>query len=220
MKQFSSYEQPSLQVLARSQKDDNQEQAALGLDRTNQKTRIRINGKDVKQVSELSSLLPVQIINPDVHKLLEEGPKFRREFMDWGVFHVEHSFYPAWKRYQRSLKQRNTALRARNRNDTDIAWDHELIEAGKEIHILRKRYIEDLKQILPRYLKPIFGEIPVEIQYYPGWPEDKGDFGQILKEMRSKDRDQGFTGYGPHRADLLIKIEGKSAAERVSRGQQ
>jgi len=92
IKHVISYEQPSLQVFARIQKDDNQEQAALGLERTNQKTRIRINGKDVKQVSELSSLLPVQIINPDVHKLLEQGPKYRRQFIDWGVFHVEHGF--------------------------------------------------------------------------------------------------------------------------------
>ena len=76
IKHVISYNQPSLQVFARIQ--NNRDQAAVGLERSLQKTRIRINGADVKQVAELSSLLPVQIINPDVHKLLEQGPKYRR----------------------------------------------------------------------------------------------------------------------------------------------
>lgn len=197
-----------------------QQTIPLGLERSKKEFRLRIDGQDARSISELVAKLPVQLIQPNSHKLLEEGPRFRREYMDWGVFHVEHSFYPAWRRYQRGLKQRNTALRARGRTDLDTAWEHELVEAGHAIHLLRKRYIEGLSQILPRYLGPIFGETAVEIQYYPGWPEERGDFATLLQEMRDRDREQGFTGIGPHRADLHIRIQGKAAAEQVSRGQQ
>ena len=35
----------------------------------------------------------------------------RREFLDWGVFHVEHDFLDAWRRVRRALKHRNALLR-------------------------------------------------------------------------------------------------------------
>ena len=38
---------------------------------------------------------PVQIIDPEVHRLIEEGPSRRRRFLDWGVFHVEPNFVDA-----------------------------------------------------------------------------------------------------------------------------
>ena len=56
--------------------------------------------------------MPVQAIDPEVHRLVEEGPQERRRYLDWGVFHVEPRFVEQWRRYQRALKQRNAALRA------------------------------------------------------------------------------------------------------------
>ena len=51
--------------------------------------------------AELVSQLPTQIIEPAMHRLLQDGPGYRRSFLDWGVFHVEHRFFPVWRRHQR-----------------------------------------------------------------------------------------------------------------------
>jgi len=140
IKHVISHNKPALQVFARIQ-NKNLETTAVGLERSIQKTRIRINGTNVKQVSELSSLLPVQIINPDVHKLLEQGPKYRRQFIDWGVFHVEHDFLMAWQQYYRVLKQRNAALRKKQTKDTITLWDNQLIQYAKAITLARESYL-------------------------------------------------------------------------------
>lgn len=199
---------------------ENHQPVPLGLERSRREFRLRIDGQDAHRISELVARLPVQLIHPNSHKLLEEGPRFRREYLDWGVFHVEHSFYPAWKRYQRSLKQRNMALRTRTRQELWAAWDHELVEAAREIHQLRTQYLRELVGLFPRYLAALFGDAAVELNYYPGWPEDRGDFAGVLQDARERDREQGYTGYGPHRADLLVTMDGKPAVEQISRGQQ
>src|SRR5690242_8905968 len=75
-------------------------------------TTARLNGATVGSLTELSQAFPVQVIDPGVHKLVEEGGFRRRRWMDWAVFHVEPGFADRWVRYTRAVKQRNAALRA------------------------------------------------------------------------------------------------------------
>ncbi len=72
---------------------------------------IRMGGERVARVSQLIETLPLQLVNPDAFRLLEGAPAGRREFLDWGVFHVKHDFYDAWRRAKRALKHRNALLR-------------------------------------------------------------------------------------------------------------
>ncbi|MCW8900912.1 MAG: DNA replication/repair protein RecF [Gammaproteobacteria bacterium] len=218
IKHVISYNSPLLQIFARIQSDSNQEHTALGLERSDKKTRIRINGSDVKQVSELSSLLPVQIINPDVHKLLEQGPKYRRQFIDWGVFHVEHGFLQAWQQYYRVLKQRNAALRKRLNKKDIILWDDQLIQYAKSITLARESYLSGFLPIFNRYINTLMG-LSVEISYVRGWNTELS-FTETLSKSFEKDIFKRFTSSGPHRADLAILHNGIPVQNSFSRGQQ
>ena len=60
--------------------------------------QARIVGRPAKSLAELSEALPVQVIDPGIHRLVEEGPAYRRRWLDWGVFHVEPGFVAAWRR--------------------------------------------------------------------------------------------------------------------------
>lgn len=216
IKHVISHEQPSLQVFARIQNKN--ESTALGLERSAKKTKIRINGADVKQVSELSALLPVQIINPDVHKLLEQGPKYRRQFIDWGVFHVEHDFLLSWQQYYRVLKQRNAALRRKQDKKAITLWDNQLIENAKSITLSRENYLSGFLPIFNRYVEKLMG-LHVEIHYQRGWNTELS-FTDTLEKSFDKDIFKGFTSLGPHRADLEISHNGILVQNCFSRGQQ
>ena len=217
IKHVISHGLPSLQVFARIQ-NNNQETTALGLERSIKKTRIRINGSDVKQVSELSALLPVQIINPDVHKLLEQGPKYRRQFIDWGVFNVEHKFLQAWQHYYRVLKQRNAALRRKQDRNSITLWDKQLIEHAKTITLSRENYLLGFLPIFNDYVEKLMG-LDVEINYQRGWNTDLS-YTDSLENSFEKDTFKGFTSLGPHRADLEILQKGILVQNCFSRGQQ
>ena len=217
IKHVISHDHPSLQVFARLE-NNNAESTALGLERSAQKTRIRINGSDVKQVSVLSSLLPVQIINPDVHKLLEQGPKYRRQFIDWGVFHVEHDFLQSWQQYYRVLKQRNAALRKKQAKKAITLWDEQLIQFAKKITLSRESYLAGFLPIFDKYVEKLMG-LSVQISYQRGWTTELS-FTETLNTSFEKDSFKGFTSLGPHRADLEISHNGILVQNCFSRGQQ
>ena len=216
IKHVISYEQPSLRVFARIQ--NSFDQTAVGLERSLQKTRIRINSQDVKSVAALSSLLPVQIINPDVHKLLEQGPKYRRQFIDWGVFHVEHDFLEAWQNYYRVLKQRNAALRKRLNKQSVTLWDAQLIQYAKAITLARENYLKSFIPIFNKYVEKLMG-LQVKIQYQRGWNPELS-YTDTLSSSFDKDFKKGFTLTGPHRADLNIYHQDVLVQNSFSRGQQ
>jgi DNA replication and repair protein RecF len=179
-------------------------------------TRARINGEDVQSLLELSGVIPVQAIDPEIHKLVDQGPERRRRWLDWLVFHVEPSFGVHWGRYSRALKQRNAALRL---GAPDVAaWDVELVRNGVAITEARQRTLHRLGPLLEQNFER-FGALDVSVGFTTGWLADTA-LEDALKSHSDRDRKQGTTTVGPHRADVLLRRQHRSARETLSRGQQ
>jgi len=197
----------------------NGQKVRFGLKKGAKTVQIRINEQKITKVSDLVYNLPLQVIHPNSHQLLEEGPKLRRRFLDWGVFHVEQSFYPVWQRYQTALKQRNTALRQSSAKRLIQVWDRELIESGQILNDKRQEYLQELQALVHEYIKPVLGIIPLKLGYQSGWNKDYS-FEQALKQSIQTDMERGFTSVGPQRADISVQVDGVLASDRISRGQQ
>jgi DNA replication and repair protein RecF len=182
-------------------------------------TRFRMSGKDLNSVAELARILPIQLINTDIYELLNNGPKYRREFIDWGVFHVEHSFLALWKDLRRVLKQRNLAIKMRAPKNEIKLWDPLLVELTNKMTPIRTKYIEELKTVFFEILDELIPSDNFTLSYYSGWDEDKR-FDSVLDEALEADIRLGYTQYGPHRADLDIRFSGTPVKDFLSRGQQ
>jgi DNA replication and repair protein RecF len=193
---------------------------ALGLERSRDSQLLRAGGKRVHRASELAQWLPAQIIHPDSHQLISGGPKGRRRFLDWGVFHVEPGFQGLWRRYDKALKQRNAALKSRGQTPMDQAWNSQLDMAGVEIDRMRRRYMAELGEIVPGFIGAMTEQPDFSLDYYPGWDSSRNSLLQELAQTLGRDRRRGFTCSGPHRADLIFSYQGRRAAEVISRGQQ
>ncbi|UAW98416.1 DNA replication/repair protein RecF [Halopseudomonas nanhaiensis] len=182
--------------------------------------QIRIDGRTVSAASELVQILPIQLINPDSFRLLEGAPKQRRQFLDWGVFHVEHNFLAAWQRLQKALKQRNSLLR-RGRIDRSLlaVWDSELCLAGETIDQLRRDYIVRLKPVFEETLRRLIELDGLSLSYYRGWDKER-PLADVIASQLDRDVQLGHTQAGPQRADLRLRIRGMSAVDVLSRGQQ
>lgn len=191
----------------------------VGIQRDQAESQIRLGAHPVRHLAELIAHFPFQLITPDSHRLLEGGPRYRRRFLDWGVFHVEPNFFPVWQRYSRALRQRNAALRNRATPREIRLWDVELVSATDLLDQMRRHYWEQLLPVLDVYASTLTELTALHWEYRPGWPR-KQDFAEALNEGLEADRRQGYTRHGPHRADLLPTVEGEPAQERISRGQQ
>ena len=179
-------------------------------------TRARIDGQNAQSLLELSGVLPVQAIDPEIHKLVDQGPERRRRWLDWLVFHVEPNFGLHWARYNRALKQRNAALKS---GTHDLAaWDSELIRNGEAITEARQRA---LRLLIPRLEQNFerFGGLAVNVGFSTGWLAET-PLASALASHVDRDRRQGTTTAGPHRADVLLRRNQRVARETLSRGQQ
>lgn len=193
----------------------------LGVSRDRQGDfQIRIDGQNARSAAQLAEALPLQLINPDSFRLLEGAPKIRRQFLDWGVFHVEPRFMATWQRLQKALKQRNSWLRHGTLDGASQAvWDRELCLASDEIDEYRRSYIKALKPVFEQTLSELVELEGLTLSYYRGWDKEK-DLSTVLASSLHRDQQMGHTQAGPQRADLRLRLGAHNAADILSRGQQ
>lgn len=200
--------------------ESGQAAGALGVSRSNQgELRARFQGQDI-DTAGLAALMPVQVIDSDSFNLLDGSPAIRRQFVDWGGFHHSNRFISTWRGFQRALKQRNSLLKY-GRIDRSVleVWNREFLSYSEELTKLREAYVEALKPQFQTILKALVGELDVELRYSRGWDRERS-LDELLDEGFERDQRQGFTGYGPQRADLRFKVGSRNAAEHLSRGQK
>lgn len=175
----------------------------------------RLDGQDIRSLAELPGALFAEVIDPEVHRLVEGAPAERRRWLDWGVFHVEQSFLEAWLRFTRVLKQRNAALR---QAQDPRPWDAELVIQGEAVAHLRGRWLETILPVWREVVLRLSG-LAVDMHYYQGWGAERS-LAEVLAEGLERDQGRGSTLAGPQRADVQLRVQGRPAREVLSRGQQ
>jgi DNA replication and repair protein RecF len=190
----------------------------MGVEGSRAGIRAQIDGDKPSSLAELALQLPVQIIDPEVHHLIEEGPSRRRRFLDWGVFHVEQSFVGHWQRYQQVLKQRNAALKAHQPRAVVSVWDSDLVRSGELLSAARARYVTALSPRAETIGRNLLG-MELTLNYRSGWAKDQS-MAEALQQSWAHDQEAAATQIGPHRAELAIRLDGTAVKDRISRGQQ
>lgn len=180
---------------------------------------IKVNGDFVHKASSLARLIPIQIIDPSQHQIINEGPEFRRRFIEWGLFHVEPRYEDIWKQYCRNLAQRNAALKSKIPERQIREWDRGLAQSALEIDRMRKSYTDQFFEIAAQNTEVDDLLSECLFDYYKGWPRDLNYTDCLAAHLKS-DMERGFTQMGPHRADLRIHIGKQNAKNVLSRGRQ
>jgi DNA replication and repair protein RecF len=178
----------------------------------------KIDGQPADGMAQLAELLPVHAIDPSMHGLVEGGPSERRRFLDWGVFHVEPNYLDTWKRYRRVLSQRNAALKRGATGAELQPWSMALAEAGSAVDQSRERYLQRLAPQVDSFGARLL-QRPLTLEYRRGWPADTA-LVDALSASESRDRQTGNTEPGPHRAEIILRLDDRRVQDEASRGQQ
>lgn len=198
-----------------------QSQYQLGVERNIKgERRIKLNGEWLQSAAELATILPVQLLDPTMFRLLEGSPQLRREYIDWGVFHVEQDFIHVWRNFKKAHKTRNALLRSGGASEGERKiWHESLAKFANIINEYRQSYIKRLKPIFDDYMERLNPNLGITMGFYQGWGKER-DYLELLEEAWLSDLKMGFTQLGPQRADLRIKANNIPAIEVLSRGQQ
>jgi len=196
----------------------------LGISRDvlQKETTLRVDGEGVRSLSSLAMHLPVSVIDPGVFDVVAGGPGKRRQFLDWAVFHVEPSFASVWQQCQRVTSQRNQTLRNGRLDESLLrVWDKQYAELSDRITDARVATFRRFKMAFEALVREV--EVHwtdgLKLEFYPGW-DTAQPLMDLLAGHREQERKVGHTLYGPNRADIRLKFQGRPVAETFSRGQQ
>ncbi len=208
---------PSFNLFTETEQDNGQRNR-LGLERSGKHWKARRNGQDLAQISQLTRSLPLVLMEPNSHLLVNGTPDVRRRFLDWGVFHVEQQFLEIWRRFSKTLRQRNAALR-QGQVDVIESIDEILSQLGSQLSQLRETYSESISRETQSIVSELSdGMSDITFDYHNGW--GSGTYHDALLKWRERDLERGTTSQGPHRADLVLMKGNVFARAVLSRGEQ
>ncbi len=208
--------------------DDRHQQAVITI---NGRRKAVVNGVEQPAMSRLVGRFPAVVFFPDHLTLIKNGPDGRRRLLDAALCQLRPTYIQSVAAYSRVLTQRNALLRQWNARPSEELLDAltgKLAEYGQQIVKNRLDYTNRLQETaVERYNGLSGGREQLSLSYEPGKHyEDLTDDAcreQLLREWtahRRADIEAGFTTVGPHREDLHVRIDGRSARLYGSQGQQ
>ena len=198
--------------------DNNSRTMTVGVRNSREGLEVRIDGENAPGAAALAEVLPLQVVDPDVHNLIAGGPEKRRRYLDWIAFHVEQGYLDNWRRFRRAQRQRNAALRSGVAPAVLAGWDREFLEAARLVHEARRRAVELAQPVFVETGSSLLGH-KVALEYRQGWSQELS-LEEALAANTERDREQGSTQAGPQRGDVRLVLEERLAKKLVSRGQQ
>jgi DNA replication and repair protein RecF len=142
-------------------------------------------------------------------EILRGSPEERRRFLDRGVASIDPAYLGHLSRYGRVIRQRNALLQEHSAAGLD-AWDAEFAEIGGAIQRSRGAYLDALR-VAADEISSRFPVRRVEVAYRPSVV----DTSKRREELRA-----GVTLSGPQRDTIDFTVEGRSAHEVLSGGEQ
>jgi DNA replication and repair protein RecF len=190
------------------------------------RSRTRVNGKPVSGRKELGVAAPCTVFSPEDLTIVSGAPQRRRDFVDDALALLDAEGVRAADETERVLRQRGALLRqAGGRASEDVTttlevWDQRLADAGKVLSAARERVVADLEPVTAAAYGRLAGrpgEALVSLAYARSW---EGDLRDALARSRADDLRRGVNTVGPHRDDVVLRIEGREARTHASQGEQ
>jgi len=193
-----------------------------------EKKTILLNDVE-KKFSDLYESIFAVVFAPNHLSLVKDGPAARRNFIDFALSRLKPSFLSLEEQYNRAVDQRNALLRDMNTNRymdglLDL-WEDAIARLGSMYARQRQKYVEKITPFATKFYYELSGKMETLELIYDGneVSSDQGGYEKLialLKESRDTDKRLGYTTVGPHRHDLQITINGISARNFGSQGQQ
>jgi len=177
-----------------------------------------LDSKTQSRSADYLAVAKVAWFSNDDLQLVRGSSSARRRYLDFLGTQTETGYLRHLRAYERALRSRNALLKD-NRPRREIeAFDEPLIAAGVALLGTRAVLCTALQPLVTEaYAQISGGRERLEIAYQPGCG---ADFAEALKQSRDEETRLRATVVGPHRDDLVLRLDGHDVATFASEGQQ
>lgn len=216
--------QSTTRVLVQAHAEDGPHQSAVGFT-PGQPKRFQVDGAAVERLIDAPTRPLVSVFLPDRLELIKGAPALRRAHLDHLVTALWPTRADVRRAYGQALAQRN-ALIARIRTghgsrDALGSWDLQLARLGIELMRHRALATDAVAAATLSIAESLGLGAELRLTYQPR--SRATDPEALLSELRARvdgDIERGFTGHGPHRDDLALRLDGREMRTYGSQGQQ
>lgn len=188
--------------------------------------KVTLQGTPLTRYADLLGLFPSVLYSTQDHQLIAGSPSERRRFLNIILGQTDPDYVTHFIRFMRCLKQRNTLLKGKN---LTALSPFEVMLARSGRYIMKKRW--ELTQFLQqrakehaKHLTAYDEEYSLSYQSSVPFVNDPAALEEALKKQWHEDLDKdalyGSTSSGPHRDDVSLLFNGKSAKQFASEGQK
>jgi DNA replication and repair protein RecF len=181
--------------------------------------KLALDGQPVKKLTDYLGVLRTVVFCTEDLQLVKGAARARRRFLDLLLAQTRPDYLPLLQRYMHTVRARNALLKQRAVDEAALeSFSQELVKLGAEIIRARRELapkFSPLARLAYRRISNDAEELRIEYQ-----PSVKKDFAVELAQSRSRERTYRSTLVGPHRDDLQLLLNEKSAAQFGSEGQK
>ena len=181
--------------------------------------KLALDGQPVKKLTDYLGVLRTVVFCTEDLQLVKGAARARRRFLDLLLAQTQPGYLPLLQRYMRAVRARNALLKHRSTDEAALdGFSQELVKLGDEIIRQRRELapkFSPLARLAYRRISNDAEELRLEYQ-----PSVKKDFAVELAQSRGRERTYRSTLVGPHRDDLQLLLNEKSAAQFGSEGQK
>lgn len=183
------------------------------------KKQFKRNKKEYQRLAEHIGILPLVLISPYDHSLINDGSEERRKFVDGIISQYDPQYLHYLLNYNVLLHQRNAALKAETADD-------DLLDVLDQQMSFYVDYLYEKRCLFIEQFLPIFQSIydclssekeKVSLCYVSQRHNEKAIDGFLLR--RNRDRAIGYTTFGSHKDDLEMLIDDFPIKRVGSQGQ-
>ena len=208
--------------------------------------KLDLDARPVRKLTDYLGVLRAVVFCSEDNQLIKGTARIRRRFLDLLLTQTQPGYLPLLQRYAQALRSRNALLK-QNSPNRPAAWGHaayndpvgrvpppgdfassgassldafsaELVKLGNEIIRLRHELVPKFSPLAKAAYRKVSNaaeELRFEYQ-----PSVKKDFAVELAQSRAREKTWRATLVGPHRDELLLALNDRSAAQFGSEGQK
>lgn len=207
----------------------------------NKEKYIKVNNLYLRKTGQLMGSILAVIFSPEDMQLISEGPSVRRKFLDITISQVKPTYYFNLLQYNKILIQKNNLLKSikygktKNYDGILSIWNEQLSDIGSKIIFERCKIIDELSKVateknLNIAKKSSEKEEILKISYNTDISREiilnndlsiiKKELFDLLESKSQKEIEREMTLCGPHRDDLIFKLDDKDMKKFSSQGQK
>ena len=181
--------------------------------------KLALDNQPVKKLADYFGALRTVVFCTEDLELVKGSARSRRRFIDLLLAQTQPGYLALLQRYMHSVRARNALLKARVTDEAALeSFSAELVKLGNDLIRARRELVpkfSPLARLAYRRISNDAEELRIEYQ-----PSVKNDFAVELASSRAREKTFRATLVGPHRDDLSLLQNGKSAAQFGSEGQK